>query len=439
MNFRCVICDSVDKWKNVDEFRTKPSNMHMCTGCGFVGYPDVEKKKLKDYYREEYRNPPTVANIYTGERKIHYHSQFLQALFKKWKEEKVTTPVVFEVGAAFGLSLDWFRKSFPKADLNGSELTTAYRRVAMHEFGIYLGEEFDYSKDYDFIWSYKVAEHQPDIDKELISYKKRLKPNGYMYISVPTWFDRMTNFGIQGWSIEYYYHKNHINVWTRKLFETMLRKCGLQVVQEDHVFYDSTYLCKRNDALMKEKPIYEDPDYILGQLKKIKMADKANEAQKYAEAINIFPFFPMAHIAQYETNRAAFHKKGRPEFIANLLKSCPDHAPATLFAADVHLRYEEWDATLKLLDKGLKEMPNSPDALIKLAHCFRSMAAKETDEKQKLKLWNEAKEATKYLRGVSRQMWSDSVNWLFDDYSRVPINKPIKGVKSDGIRSKSVG
>src|SRR4051812_37230141 len=93
---RCVYCNTVGQWKNVDAFRYKPSGMCMCMGCGFVTYPDTVSKtaKLTEYYREEYRDAPGVNNLYTGERKCHFHGAFLESLFKEWEASKITEPAV---------------------------------------------------------------------------------------------------------------------------------------------------------------------------------------------------------------------------------------------------------------------------------------------------------------------------------------------------------
>ena len=58
---RCIVCDSTDKWKNVDEFRLKPSGMCVCENCGFVSYPSRWKSEdeIKKHYRT--RRPISVS------------------------------------------------------------------------------------------------------------------------------------------------------------------------------------------------------------------------------------------------------------------------------------------------------------------------------------------------------------------------------------------
>ena len=319
---RCVICDH-SNWENVDEFRLSKQGMSLCTTCGFVSYPEKHKKKedVIEHYRHTYRAAPGVDNLYTGSRKLHYHAEFLEEIIKKWSEEGKTDPVVSDVGAAYGLYLQWFKQLrhpennkqlFPDADLNGVELTLTYRRNAWHEFGLDLKEDFDDSKKYDLITSYKVAEHMYDIDVELKRYYEALNDDGKLYISVPTWFRILHNFGVESsFDIEYYYSTDHCNVWHERHFRHLLQKCGFAIEKEDHAIYDAAYICRK----LKEGEKVEEVklltvDQIRANLAAVKEASDLLTAQKFADALNVYPNFPMAWRAHYEMNRNQFHQKG---------------------------------------------------------------------------------------------------------------------------------
>ena len=156
--FRCIVCEKTE-WENVDEFRLKPHGMEICKSCGFITYPQKLSEAdpmRKKYYESDYRKPPTIANFYTCERKIHYHSSFLKDEIKKRGEEELN---FLEIGAAFGVVGNWL-KGKTKWKYSGTELTKSFRRVAMHDYGIKLDTDFDESKKYDYIMTYKVAEHQ---------------------------------------------------------------------------------------------------------------------------------------------------------------------------------------------------------------------------------------------------------------------------------------
>lgn len=422
---RCIVCDSTDKWKNVDEYRLKPHNMCICTHCGFVTYPDIiskSKEDLKKYYEEDYRNPPSVNNYFTCQQKLGYHAAFLTQLFDSWKKEN-KSPNVFEVGCAFGAVLDWIKKNFKDASVSGSEWTQSFRRVAYHEYGINVKEDFDDSQKYDLIVSYKVAEHQVNVDEELLRYRSALKDDGYLYISIPAWFHNMTNFGASGWDIEYYYHKAHINVWTRKLFEGVLSKCGFEIIKENHSYYDETYLCKKGK--FDKTCGYEVVDDILKKLSAIKKANDFYLEGKFDKAIEAYPAFPTAHVALYESKRAEFDKKGYDWIKENItdkaIKDTNVNPDSLIFAAGIASRYERYQESLSYLEKLNELKPNTGDVIKTVSDVFRLIANKTKDPKEKYRYYIESLAASKYLRQTNMKYFADATTWLYYDYSQLPM------------------
>ncbi len=463
---KCPICANEEKWENVDRFRAtddetyrdgkerKPHNMSLCLECGFVGYPDRQKDEaaLKEYYRSEYRNskPPTVINTYTGQRKLYYHEVFLQPLIKEWKEAGKEAPKFFEAGAAFGLVPFWFKQIFPKAEVAGTELTLKYRRVAWHEYDVNLQEDFDDTKKYDLIMSYKVLEHMVEPERHLRKYAESLTEDGRLYISVPCWWGPLTNFGTGGFTLEYYYHPDHINVWSRTLFETLLKKCGLEVVQFNDKMYGETYLCKRNDELMKEAPVYESPSEILKTMETIKKSYEAFKAGEYEKCIKMAPNCGTYWAAWYEKNRKQLHEK----YIDGVNKSFDDLFDAVcsmyievsdrsmdslVFAADICMRYEQWEKAIALLNEVNDTVPNNSRSLAMLGHCLRGMANTEQDPARRIHLISNARAVTDHLSKVDLQAFAESVNWKFRDASELPTPGEIEQANQQTQRSEYRG
>lgn len=420
---RCILCDTVGKWKNVDEFRYKPQGMHMCETCGFVSYPDVTANahKLKDHYRDEYRTPPTVANVFSSERKLHYHINFLEPLLEEWKTKNMQ-PRIVEIGAALGMFLSWFRNRFPKAEIFGTELTKSFVRVAFWIYNIQLQDDADWTKQYDLIMSYKVAEHMPDADEQLKKYRNALSEDGRLYISVPTWFKRMTNFGMQGFDIEYYYEKNHCNVWSRNHFEQLLAKVGFEIVKSDYSMYDDTYLCRKAEP--KTDVQFDDPAKRLADLASIRKAAQLYDEARYDEAIKEWPNFPEAHQNNYEKNRAKAHQLGWDGIVENYLKpaldSCPDNPQITLFVGDIHMRYEKWDDAIAFFDRTMKLRPMEAGAVMGMAHCLRQKAQRVPDARLRAKLRQDAMGVVLLNEKHSLQNRYDAITWAMDDAANIP-------------------
>ena len=436
---RCPVCDSTDKWKNVDQYRLAPKGMHICEGCGFVSYPAKYKteEEIRRYYEKDYRACPNVNNAFTGQKKLHIHSAFLTDTLKGWQERGLTKPVVADVGAAYGLFLNWIRGHFPEADLNGTEYALAYRRNAYWEYGIKLDLEFDQSKKYDLISSFKVAEHQLDVDLRLREYALALKDDGVLYISVPLWFQRMSNFGADGFDLEYYYDPNHINVWTREHFEAVLAKAGLEIIKVDEWMYDTTYLCKRNDEMMKKTREFtiEFIQSIVNRMKSIKEAFMRFGAGDFEGAIKTFPNFPTAWLNLYEMRRASAHKQndGQMPFehmketvLDPALAACPFSLDIIRLWADVLMRYDKYKEAADVLQQGLEKRPNNAPFLMALSHCFREIALRAKDPDDRIKMFAESRDCCRYLRDIDLQMRNDCVNWIYRDNSELPT--PHEGV-----------
>lgn len=429
---RCPICDTVGSWKNVDKYRVTPKGMHICENCGFVFYPEkyMSEDEAKDYYKDDYRQPPSIGNAYTGQRKLHMHSHFLSDLMDRWQKDGKDDPVVCDIGAAYGMFLNWFRSYFPKGDYYGTEFAEAYRRNAWQEYQIKLTHDFDKSKKYDLIASFKVAEHQLDIDKRLREYVECLKDGGYIYISVPTWFHKMTNFGTDGFDLEYYYHPDHINVWTKGLFETLLKKVGLKIVKFDDWMYDETYLCVRDDSLMDESPVYENVNDIEQRLAAIKMAWDKYQARDFEGALNSFPNFFEGWSAYYEINRMKAHEAGQQKmpwdfieekFINPMIEHCPHSLSSLRLAVDLNMRYDRFAEAVEIIKTALGHRPNQSIFLMALSHCFRQLAMREIDGKKKHEYLIEARNVCRYIREIDMQMNTECTNWIYQDNAGLPV------------------
>lgn len=435
----CVICQSND-WENVDFARVKAAGMCMCKTCGFISYPEKWKteEEIKAYYRKGYRPPPSHKNIYSGQRKLHLHEAFLGDLFREWQEKELT-PTVGEIGAAFGMTLHLVKRFFPNADVTGTELTTSFRRVAYQEFGIELTEDFDYQKKYDLLISYKVAEHQLDIHKYLKRYADCLNPGGLFYISVPTWFHELSNFGMQGFDLEYYYDPAHINVWTREHFEYLLSKCGLAIVKEDHAMYGNTYLCKRVEPFGPDESVslteyFENknvgPIAIKGILEKVKIAHEAWKAQDFHTALATWKNLPVAWLGFYEMNRQTMHQQGweftKAELIDKALKECPHSIDILVLCADIAMRFGRLEAAEDYIQAGLAMKPKNPVNIGQMCNLVREFALRAESPKEKMALWKEARAWANELRTSSMQNFGDGTDLAFQFASQIPCPSEFK-------------
>ena len=420
-DFRCIVCDKND-WENIDKYRIKEVGMSICKSCGFISYPSLYKteEEILDYYRNDYRGAPNISTYFTGVRKLHYHNHFLNKYFKKWAEEKKDKPFICDVGAAFGMFLNWTRQFAPNANLYGVELTKGFRRNAYHLYNLNLTEKFDDSLKYDLISSYKCAEHIIDVDKEIIKYRNALNDDGILYISVPLWFKDLNNFGMGGFDLETYYHTNHINTWMQPHFEHILKKAKLKIIEEDHLIYPSTYICQKDDSTKEEEPpaLYKE---VMEKLEKVYDTYVTYEKSEYDKALKIYSNFPLCHVGRYEFNKKKYDSNGydwiKKNIIERAAEDCKEIFEIMIFCADICMRYNDIELALDYLDKALKARPQSADAILKITHCFRIAAKKEPKEREQY-IRKAASLALEVARN-SPQHFNESMNWVYSDFAEI--------------------
>lgn len=411
----CFNCGA-SNWENIDQYRLKKVGMSICTCCGAISYPSKWKSEdeIKKHYRNSYRTPPTHNNIFAGERKNHFHHAFLNDLFTEWKSEN-KKPVICESGAAFGMALNFFKQVFPEAELHGTEITTSFRRNAFHEFGIKLTEDFDMTRKYDLIMSYKVLEHQLDPRRELTKFRTCLADDGFLYISVPTWFNSMINFGQSGFDLEYYYDPNHVNVWTRPMFEVMLKSCGFEIVKEDHIIYADTYLCKKSDNFSTQEYHKENIDEIKSHLQKTYDAYFLMLDNKFKEAIQVWPDFPQAWINHLEFSRkelAEGWESFKEKYVEPMIAACPLSPEVLITACDFAMRGKNWQDAISYCEKALRAKPENPNSLYHMTNIMREIAIESKDIETKTHYFLQAREVAKHLRKTSLQYFKEATDLI---------------------------
>ena len=422
--FRCPVCETVGKWKNMDKFRQKQVGMSMCAGCGFVTYPSkyMTEDEIKAYYRSSYRPAPQAGNLFTGERKLQYHAYFLKPLFEEWENAGIKTPVIGEVGSAYGLFLNWIKNQWPEADVHGTELTETYKRVCFHEFGIKLTDDFDRSKKYDLITSYHVLEHQLDPDIRLRELRDCLKDNGVIYLSLPIWFREASNAAFGGFDVDQYWHPDHINGWAEEHIDWIIAKAGLEPIMKNTNIYGNTYILKKADP-KTDAPKFK-VEWYEQVIERIFQCWLALQEGRTANAIETWANCPTAWVHHYEHNRASFHKDqdALKKLFNDVVACCPNSAEAHVFVGDVLSRYEKWDESLHHFNEALKRKPNNPSVLENIHGVLRQKAMREKDPAKKVELFRQARDCARFIAETSTEYMPKAISWIYHDEAQMPID-----------------
>lgn len=283
----CIICNGNE---HHNTGLHKESNLRICKKCGFVSHEikPEEYNRILDYYRYEYRTPPGYTNLVTTTNKLNYIRFFL-ADYLKGKHGLV----VGDLGAATGYMVNYFNHSGHKC--YGAELTQYMRRYSEAYYGFPLTEKLPTDKKYDLLICYHVLEHFARPDEELTNMVNLLKDDGRIMIGVPEYLNILEDAaGPSMTTFESYYHKNHINAFSRQSFANLITKCGLEIEKTDVITYGQTYLLKKSS-----KPaiiVNETWEEKLKTLEAQKIAIEAFARKDYDAALKAYPRFPEAKI-----------------------------------------------------------------------------------------------------------------------------------------------
>lgn len=350
-----MICpiDDNDNWHHLDskEFGLE-RQLSICKDCGFIAYQvdPAEEKKLRDYYRKEYRGTIGPKNLETTTRKLNYFRSFIQE-WLEGREKEGAKLVTGDVGCATGYIVDFFRRRGHKA--TGSEWTINMRRFAEHFYGVPITEELEPKHRYDLISMYHVLEHISEPDKKLMHYKGLLAENGRMMISTPEWLWEMeeSGFGVVS-SFKNVFHKDHIDVFTRQSLKNLFAKCGFVIEKEDHITYGQTYLLRAaTDAEKADLKIV--PEKWEEQLEKIVRTKKAIELlsqDRFREAINQYPLFPDAYFRWALDSPMKKDIARCEEVIREGLKTMPDNVKIRQSLANLLYQHERYPEALEQFD-----------------------------------------------------------------------------------------
>jgi len=280
------------------------------------------------------------------------------------------------------------------------------------------------------IMSYKVLEHQLDPIEELKKFYSLLNDDGVLYISVPTWFNVLSNFGLEGFDLEYYYDANHINVWSQEIFENILARAGFEIIKQDHVMYGDTYLCKKNESLKLTEVLKLDYKTIVDKLDKIKKAYDLYTEYKFEDAIKTWYNYPGAWVSILEMNRKLLAEKGfqqfELEFIVPMLIACPTSPEVLISATDYAMRAKEYLTAIEYANKAILAKPNNPVSIGQLATIHKEIAIRSQNEADKIEHFNRAKHFATSLLDTSLQNRDDAISNIYFLNSLIPTPSELK-------------
>ncbi|WP_298417915.1 class I SAM-dependent methyltransferase [uncultured Kordia sp.] len=212
--------------------------------------PQPSLKKLPSYYQSEdyISHTDTKRNLF--EKVYHWVRSYM--LSKKMaivtQYTKTDLKLVLDIGCGTGDFLKMAQEY--KWNVSGVEPDDNARKIASEKTGIkiqdnnWLSEIDDHS--FDAITMWHVLEHVPNLDEQIATLKRIVKPNGTIFIAVPNFKSHDAKHYKSKWAA--YDVPRHLWHFSQKSIKGLFEKENLKVVKTLPMRFDAYYV-----SLLSEK------------------------------------------------------------------------------------------------------------------------------------------------------------------------------------------
>lgn len=441
----CIICGEEKEFFDLDYLRTKPSQMKVCSTCGFI-FSDrfFNEEEQAVYYETKFKERTVNANFLTVvNRKVGYLEATIGKYLKENKDLKIC-----DLGAGIGYMLKWAKEKYGHTRIFGVEPDIKLRRYAKNVFKIDLTKDFDDTQKYDLILMNHILEHAIDPIKELELAKSALTDKGKIYISSPVWMDSISflDSGQEG-NFDKLFDEDHINCWTKEQLEYLFKQVGLKI-EKKVLMQGSTYILSPIPIIHgvnKGEEIVGTVRIDMGGENTLTIVDKFNPTKNgkeveielidmkraieafrkvsFREAIRIYPKFVDAYIAESGLQQGKFDLQMK--ILDSGLKLCPNSVALKTNKALLFFQYNMLEESQKWFMASIKDHPHDENLLFHLAmihfkygeQCYAENKIKSGNEN-----WNECLSFFGIILNINPSHHQEIYNFIGYIYSNRILN-----------------
>ncbi|WP_336066815.1 class I SAM-dependent methyltransferase [Mesoflavibacter sp. CH_XMU1404-2] len=212
-------------------------------------FPQPKASQLSEYYKTEDYISHTDAKRNWFEKAYHLVRRFsLKQKQKLINGFKTETKTLLDVGCGTGDFLKTAKEN--NWTVSGIEPNADARSIANQKtenavLDIEKLNNFE-SNSFDVITLWHVLEHLPDLEQQISTFKKLLKPNGRLVVAVPNYKSFDANYYKQFWAA--YDVPRHLWHFDQQSISKLFASINMEIEQTKPMLFDAFYV-----SLLSEK------------------------------------------------------------------------------------------------------------------------------------------------------------------------------------------
>ena len=244
----CYLCGTQDLIQLTTQLRNGPGVVLYCDTCG-IGMLQDRPSDLKEYYDKEYRkrHGPQLDQVSSYEEifesYVDYQAQRVE-LLRPWLNPSTR---LLEVGCSTGYFLYNVKDLIGEVvgvDYDSGAAEFASRMCRCTTFGCGLGEAGLAPASFGIVCAMQTMEHAEDPIGFAAMLGKYLKPDGTIYVEVPSLDDPLLSVYRNLDYRNFYFHEAHLFYFTPRSLMTVMNRAGFQgkvYFMQDYNFLNHLY------------------------------------------------------------------------------------------------------------------------------------------------------------------------------------------------------
>ncbi|MEO8701404.1 MAG: class I SAM-dependent methyltransferase [Kofleriaceae bacterium] len=246
------------------------SSWKICGRCGFVHQnPRPSAATLDAYYLagqyHPHTDPPDPEALVRRDEPA-YRDEIDFAL----EHSGVRTGTVFDIGCGYGAALEcWRRRGFEPFGVEPDRFLYEFARDRYGHTGVQHGVldgAIDLAGTIDIAFSHHAIEHVADLHAMMAGIVKILRPGGYLFTALPTYFKNRTTMS------KLWMNSAHYSMFTVRTFDQLLARYGFAQVAHRYERWTSTpdqfgHLARFTGTPFEPSQFYEDPHAVARYLR----------------------------------------------------------------------------------------------------------------------------------------------------------------------------